>query len=274
MVIASEIGQFLRRARADLKQENVAQMVGCTTSYINRLETGKTIPSPQMAMKLERALQLKQGELLHKVLQAKLQKRSARVLQEFRDMGIEVPIERPAAGAEEALWAILRKLGFTPDDLNKLSEDDWETVRSVVAPLIQKLLERKAKVGNTAPVEKGRTVFIVEDEIKICHLLAGVLRDRGFQVDYAFNGKSALGLLLKRGDKPDLILLDLHMPLMGGLEFLRKLRKINTHSKVIVVTAHAQDIVDLHAMDLSIEGYFEKPFDVQELLKKVEELFK
>lgn len=265
------------RERSDLKQDALAQMVGCTASYINRLEKGKTIPSPEMVIKLERALKLQPGTLLHRVVDAKLHKRSARVFQEFKDRGIDVSVPSAAVATEsrDIFRAVLEKFGYTPDDLAKLSEEDWETIRSVLGPLIQKLLERKAPLGNNpSDPAKSRSVFIVEDEIKICHVLAGALRDRGFTVDYAFNGKSALTRLLQRKEKPDLVLLDLRMPMMGGFEFLRKLRKVNTHSKVIVVTAHAEDVVELHASELAIEGYFEKPFNVPELLKKVEDLLR
>ncbi len=278
MTTSTEISQLLVRARerADLKQDALGRLVHCTASYIHRLEKGKTIPSPEMAVKLERALKLKQGDLLQRVMAAKMQKRSARVVQEFKDRGFEMP-EQAGTATEvvDPIRAILEKLGYTPDDFAKLSEEDWETMRSVIGPLFEKLLERKAKVGGKAPNPgKPRSVFIVDDEIKLCHLVASALRERGFKVDYAFNGKGALERLIKRGEKPDVILLDLRMPMMDGFEFLRKLRKINTHSKVIIVTAHAQDVVDLHAMDLAIEGYFEKPINLPDLLAKVEELLK
>lgn len=278
MTTPLDIGQFLLKARkrADLKQDALARMVGCTASYINRLEKGKTIPSPEMVMKLARTLKLKQGELLHRVVEARMQKRSVRIIQEFHDVGLEVPVPSTVATeVADPLRALLEKLGYTPDDFAKLSEDDWETIRSVVAPLIDRLLARNAPLGNhPGDPAQAKSIFIVEDEIKICHVLAGALRDRGFTVDYAFNGKSALTRLLQRKEKPDLVLLDLRMPMMGGFEFLRKLRKINTHSKVIVVTAHAEDVVELHASELAIEGYFEKPFNVPELLKKVEEVLR
>jgi len=268
------IGQFLlnARKRADLKQDALAHTVGCTPSYIHRLEKGKTLPSPEMVVKLSRALKLKQSELLQRVVAARMQTRSARVIQEFQDVGLEVPVPATAVTIDP-LRALLEKLGYTPDDFAKLSDDDWETIRSVVGPLIERLLERKATLGNK-PGNPGtaKSVFIVEDEIKICHVIAGALRDRGVKVDYAFNGKSALTRLLQRREKPDVILLDLRMPMMGGFEFLRKLRKLNTHSKVLVMTGHAEDVVELHASDLSIEGYVEKPFNVPELIAKVEDL--
>lgn len=270
-----DIGQFLlhARKRADLKQDALARTVGCTASYIHRLERGKTIPSPEMVVKLARALKLKQSELLQRVVAARMQTRSARVIQEFHDVGLEVPVPTTAVTVDP-LRALLEKLGYTPDDFAKLTDDDWETIRSVVGPLIERLLERKATLGKPGNPAKAKTVFIVEDEIKICHVIAGALRDRGVKVDYAFNGKSALTRLLQRREKPDVILLDLRMPMMGGFEFLRQLRKINTHSKVLVMTGHAEDVVELHASDLSIEGYFEKPFNVPELIAKVEDLLR
>ena len=274
---ATDVGELLRRARGKSKQEAIAQAAGCTTSYINRLEKGKTLPSPRMAVKLERLLRLKPGELVQRVVAVKLQTRSARVLQEFQDSGVEVLAAPPAVATQtdDPLRAILERFGYTSDDLAPLNEEDWETIRTVLDPLIKQLLERKAKLGRRSDhPPKAKSVFIVEDEIKICHVLASALRDRGFAVDYAFNGQSALRRLLRNGHTPDLILVDLRMPHMGGFEFLRKLRKVNMSSKVIVVTGHPEDIVELqvHATDLKLEGYFEKPFHLQELLAKAEEL--
>ena len=102
----------------------------------------------------------------------------------------------------------------------------------------------------------------------------GALQERGFVTDYAFNGRAALDRLLKRKEKPDLILLDLHMPGMDGYEFLRQIRHVNDEAKVIIVTAHPTDLAELHAADLNIEGYFEKPIIVKDVVDKAEELLR
>lgn len=173
----------------------------------------------------------------------------------------------------DPIRAMLERFGYTPDDLSKLDEQELETIRKVLDPLIQGLLDKKAPIGKKAgETPKAKSVFIIDDEIKVCHAVAQALRQRGFSVDYAFDGDAALARFVKETERPDLILLDLHMPRMGGVEFLRKLRNINNHCRIIIVTAYPQDVADLDASELKYEGYLEKPLRIEELLAKVEEL--
>jgi DNA-binding response OmpR family regulator len=166
-------------------------------------------------------------------------------------------------------------LGYTPDDLSVLTADDWRIIRSVLEPLIHTTLERRGKsLQKVVSSPTSKYIFVIDDEIKMCHILAGALQERGFVTDYAFNGRAALDRLLKRKEKPDLILLDLHLPGMAGYEFLRQIRQVSTESKVIVVTAHPTDLAELHAADLKIEGYFEKPIIVKDVVDKAEELLR
>jgi CheY-like chemotaxis protein/transcriptional regulator with XRE-family HTH domain len=178
----------------------------------------------------------------------------------------------------DSFWFVLQHLGYTPDDLTILTTDDWRIIRSVLEPLIQTTLERRGVSPRTAPSAAparepaSKYIFIVDDEIRMCHIMASALQERGFVTDYAFNGRAALDRLLKRKDQPDLILLDLHMPGMDGYEFLRQIRHVSSDTKVIVVTGHPSDLADLHAADLKIEGFFEKPFIVKDIVDKAEEL--
>ena len=181
----------------------------------------------------------------------------------------------PITAQPDSFWFVLQHLGYTPDDLSVLTDDDWRIIRSVLEPLIQTTLERRGKSPRgltTSPTAKY--IFIVDDEIRMCHILASALQERGFVTDYAFNGRAALDRLLKRNEKPDLILLDLHMPGMDGYQFLRQIRQVNSESKVIVVTAHPSDLADLHAADLKIEGYFEKPLIVKDVVNQTEDLLR
>ena len=179
----------------------------------------------------------------------------------------------------DSFWFVLQHLGYTPDDLSVLTPDDWRIIRSVLEPLIQTTLERRGKsphtvAGTATGSQTSKYIFIVDDEIRMCHILASALQERGFVTDYAFNGRAALDRLLKRKEKPDLILLDLHMPGMDGYEFLRQVRQVNSDSKVIVVTAHPSDLAELHAADLKIEGFFEKPIIVKDVVDQTEELLR
>ena len=182
---------------------------------------------------------------------------------------------RPITAQVDSFWLVLQRLGYTPDDLSVLTTEDWRVIRSVLEPLIHTTLERRGKRAPAVATNvASKYVFIIDDEIRMCHILASALQERGFTTDYAFNGRAALARLLKRKEKPDLMLLDLHMPGMNGHEFLRQIREVNQEAKVIVITAHPTDLVELHAADLKIEGYFEKPIIVKDVVDKAEELLR
>ena len=182
---------------------------------------------------------------------------------------------RPVTAQPDAFWFVLQHLGYSPDDLSVLTADDWRIIRSVLEPLIHTTLERRtSSLRQKATLSTSKQIFIIDDEIRICHLLAGALQERGFVAHYAFNGRAALDRLLQGQEKPDLILLDLHMPGMDGYEFLRQIRQVNHEAKVIIVTAHPTDLAELHAADLNIEGYFEKPITIKDVVDKAEELLR
>ncbi len=120
-----------------------------------------------------------------------------------------------------------------------------------------------------APETKNK-VLIVDDSYTNVVLLDAILHKEGFETDSAISGKEALELIM--GDqKPALILLDLHMPNISGLEFLKKLRanKGNEHIPVIVVSADDAAKRMSATIAAGANDYIQKPVDIQGLLKKV-----
>lgn len=115
-----------------------------------------------------------------------------------------------------------------------------------------------------------QTVLVIDDEPNIVQTLKNRLQLNEFEVLTASNGKEGLEIALDR--KPDVILLDVIMPIMDGHQMLEKLRA-NADGKdipVIMLTARSQpDDVD-RAMIHGIEDYITKPFDLSELLEKIE----
>jgi DNA-binding response OmpR family regulator len=108
-----------------------------------------------------------------------------------------------------------------------------------------------------------RCVLIVEDDPSIRTLYTTLLRDEGYRVESAVNGQDGLDHL---SCAPDLILLDLMMPLMDGREFLRRLRGLATHAKtpVIVLSAHYAGSTFKGA-----QAVMQKPFEMDLLLGRV-----
>lgn len=117
-------------------------------------------------------------------------------------------------------------------------------------------------------------VLVVEDEIHIQRLIKLILEKHSMKVDTVNNGEEALEYL-KSNDQPDLILLDILMPGIDGLQVLRTIRA-NSETKdipVIMLTALAQDTVVMKGIKLGAQDYIRKPFHPQELTKRVTKLF-
>ncbi len=112
-----------------------------------------------------------------------------------------------------------------------------------------------------------KKILVVDDQYGIRLLLKEVFSKENLTIFQASNGKQALEII--RTEKPDLILLDMKMPGMDGLELLRRLRKIDSSVKVIMMTAYGElDMVD-EASRLGALTHFTKPFDIEELRSEV-----
>lgn len=98
-------------------------------------------------------------------------------------------------------------------------------------------------------------------------LLQEALGKEGHQVFQAPNGPAALDII--RRENPDLILLDMKIPGMDGLEILRNIRKLNVDVKVIMMTAYGELDLIQEAMELGALAHFTKPFDIDELRQVV-----
>jgi CheY-like chemotaxis protein len=111
-------------------------------------------------------------------------------------------------------------------------------------------------------------ILVVEDESALRKTTAAALRLSGHTVVGADNGRQALVQVEEQ--RPDLVLLDLHMPEMDGWEFLRHLRAEARLADVPVVVMSAAPRIDAAALDA--QAVFTKPFDLDELLAAVDEL--
>lgn len=110
---------------------------------------------------------------------------------------------------------------------------------------------------------------MVDDEEVLCRLFTENLQQAGFQVVGARSGHEALALLEQ--EPRDLIVLDLDMPEMDGLEILRRLRQQAEAVKVVVLTAHGTAQRVREAMALGVREFLGKPFDLNRLLSIIAE---
>jgi DNA-binding NtrC family response regulator len=118
----------------------------------------------------------------------------------------------------------------------------------------------------------SKTILVVDDEKEICTILYDNLSQEGYRVVTAYNGKKALELARK--EKPDLVLLDIKMPEMDGIEVLRRIKKIRKKIVVIMLTAYGTLETARKAMKLGAYEYITKPFDLFQLKSIVKEVLK
>lgn len=109
-------------------------------------------------------------------------------------------------------------------------------------------------------------ILIVEDELNLKKILQDYLDHFGFQTVSAITGAEALSLW--RRENPDLILLDLNLPDMDGLDIVREIRKTDT-IPIIIVTARAEEIERLIGLELGSDDYIAKPFSPREVVARI-----
>lgn len=111
-------------------------------------------------------------------------------------------------------------------------------------------------------------VLVVDDEVAVADLLEDALTLGGYQTLRAANGMEALRLV--REKSPDLLLLDINMPLMNGFEVLERLRERGNETPVLFLTARDDRDDELHGLQLGADDYVTKPFGVDELILRVQ----
>ena len=111
------------------------------------------------------------------------------------------------------------------------------------------------------------TILIVDDEPNYLIVLSEILKDEGFEVFTANSGKA--GLPIVYSTDLDLVLSDMKMPVMDGIEFLSKIKEFNKELPVILVTAYAEIEKAVEAMRLGAFTYLAKPFSNQQLLASI-----
>jgi two-component system, OmpR family, alkaline phosphatase synthesis response regulator PhoP len=116
-----------------------------------------------------------------------------------------------------------------------------------------------------------KTILVVDDEPKITQLVRDYLEGAGFAVRVAHDGKTALSHA--RTDRPDLIVLDLGLPQMDGLDFTREFRK-SSNAPIIMLTARSEESDKLIGLELGADDYLTKPFSPKELVARVRVAFR
>ncbi|HED24500.1 MAG TPA: response regulator transcription factor [Firmicutes bacterium] len=122
---------------------------------------------------------------------------------------------------------------------------------------------------NSNPDRKQRLILIVEDEEDIVRLLAFHLEKEGFRIHSVGSGPAALDYAF--GNIPDLIILDVMLPEMDGLEVCRRLRSnpLTTAVPILILSARREELDKVLGLELGADDYMVKPFSIRELVARV-----
>lgn len=118
--------------------------------------------------------------------------------------------------------------------------------------------------------QKQNLVFVVEDEGHIQRLLRIILEKNGYTVESAETGEEAVAIL-EQGLEPDLVLLDIVMPGIDGIEVLEKIRRMDKvkQVKVILLTSMSQQDIVIKGAKLGVKDFIAKPFQPKEFMRRI-----
>lgn len=110
-------------------------------------------------------------------------------------------------------------------------------------------------------------ILLVDDEIEFTSTLSERLELRGYDAKTAEDGESGIGRIM--AEEFDIVVLDLMMPGLSGLETLKQIKVINSELPVILLTGHGSTKEGMEGMRLGAFDYLMKPLDIDELIKKI-----
>ncbi len=122
-------------------------------------------------------------------------------------------------------------------------------------------------------IDKSKThILVVDDEPEVHTMLGKILRHDGYSVDNAYGGKQAFELISKK--KPDLIVLDIMMPKISGIEVCNQVKGNPETSNVLVLIVSARDeqADRITGLEHGADDYVSKPFHLRSLLRKIEHM--
>jgi CheY-like chemotaxis protein len=122
-----------------------------------------------------------------------------------------------------------------------------------------------------ANIEGPPKIMLVDDEKEFVHTLSERLRTRSLEASIAYDGEQALAMVEK--EPPDVIVLDLMMPGIDGIEVLRRLKRDHARVEVIILTGHGSDLERQQAEELGAFAYLRKPVDIDALARVMREAY-
>ena len=118
----------------------------------------------------------------------------------------------------------------------------------------------------------SQKILIVEDDPDICDLIEIHLNDIGYDLDRASDGEAGMAKI--KQDDYELIILDLMLPKLGGLEVCKQTREINKQIPIVMLTSKSEELDKVLGLELGADDYITKPFSVRELTARVRALLR
>lgn len=134
---------------------------------------------------------------------------------------------------------------------------------------VQEYQSGRSAVMDGKRMPDGNVILLVEDEQRILRFMSISLKAAGYRVITATTGEQALDLV--ESQKPDIVLLDIFLPGISGLEALRKLR---TYSQLPVIIISARDSLGPEALALGANEFLAKPFKPEDLIQRIKSVLK
>jgi two-component system, cell cycle sensor histidine kinase and response regulator CckA len=131
-----------------------------------------------------------------------------------------------------------------------------------------------AKAAAAEPLRGNESILLVDDEAHVSSILAEVLTENGYRVLTTASGEQALSLLAQRGSTIDLVITDLKMPGMNGVELARRIRSAHPELKVVLISGHVDESMEQERSGGAVSAFLPKPFTSQVLTKTIRDVFK
>lgn len=143
-------------------------------------------------------------------------------------------------------------------------------IRGISADIASKIILTAKEWSKQNAANDKKTILLVDDEVDLTELVEFQLTAKGYNVIVAHNGIEALKVLNKTS--PDLIILDVNMPGMGGLEFYNKISAAHGGAKYPTLVVTARTNLEGIFKDIETEGFMTKPFEIDSLIREVDRI--
>ncbi len=176
-------------------------------------------------------------------------------------------------GTGLGLWGVYNVIRSHNGSINLESEVNSGTVFSIYLPQAPDGRTQKAETGKRGEVTGGTEhILLVEDEISIGEVGSDILKELGYKIDIARNGREALQKLTDTERPFDLVILDMNMPRMGGRATFDHIKELFPSLKILVCSGYTASMIDDGVFTHAIDGFIQKPYELEDIARKIRDI--